>query len=269
VSRPSCRVARASIALLAAALVLGIGVQSAGAVPVAPFELWIVFHENHTITMAFDDGTPVGTPSGAGAAIAPGSYTLHFEDSVGVEGPDFDLRGPGVSLQEDLFFGESPSATHRVTFLPSSTYTWRNVEQPSTIFSFSTSSGTVTQPTIGGGSSGSSSGGSSKTETSKDIVGSQRVAYRGTLSAGVDSAGKLSLKYLGKPVGSLKSGSYKVSVVDETSKAAFFLQRRNSAATRVSTQPFVGRRSLTLTLKAGQWSFYSTPARRTFFIVHN
>ena len=106
-SRPSSRAAKAFGALLGTAAVLVLGSQTAGAAPVAPFELWVVFHENHTITVAFDDGTPVGTTSGGGAAIAPGSYTLHFEDSVGVEGPDFDLRGPGVSLQEDLFFGEA------------------------------------------------------------------------------------------------------------------------------------------------------------------
>jgi hypothetical protein len=250
-----------------AAFLLGVGVQSAGAV--TPFELWVVFHENHTITVAFDDGTPVGTLTGPGPAIAPGSYTLHFDDSVGVEGPDFDLRGPGVTLQEDLFFGESPSATHRVTFQPSSTYTWRNTEQPSTVFSFSTTSGTITQPTIGGSGSSSSSTSGTKTSTSKDLVGSQHVAFRGTLSGNVSTTGKLTLTYLGKAVGSLRSGSYKVSVLDETSNAAFYLQRRNSAAKRVSGAGYVGKRSVTLTLKAGQWSFYSTPGKKTYFIVHN
>jgi hypothetical protein len=89
------------------------------------------------------------------------------------------------------------------------------------------------------------------------------------LSANVGTTGKLTLTYLGKAVGSLKSGSYKVAVVDEASKAAFYLQRRNNAATRVSGASFVGKHSVTLTLKAGQWSFYSTPVRRTYFIVHN
>jgi hypothetical protein len=245
-----------------------LGVQSAGAA--TPFELWVTFHENHTITVAFDDGTPVGSLTGVGAAIPPGSYTLHFEDSVGVEGPNFDLRGPGVALQEDLFFGESPSATQRVTFQPSSTYTWRDTEQPNTIFSFSTTAGAVTAPTIGGGSSTTSTTTTKEsTSTSKDIVGSARVAYRGMLSANVGTTGKPTLTYLGKAVGSLKSGSYKVAVVDEASKAAFYLQRRNNAATRVSGASFVGKHSVTLTLKAGQWSFYSTPVRRTYFIVHN
>lgn len=262
-SRPSWRVFGALVALLGASLVLGTGARGAA----TPFELWVVFHENHTISVAFDDGTPVGSVSGVGSAIPPGSYTLHFEDSVGVEGPDFDLRGPGVSLQEDLFFGESPSATHRVTFAPSSTYTWRNVEQPSTIFSFGTSSGASTPAPTPTTSSTSTT--PTKTETSKDPVGSQHVVYRGTLTGNVGTTGKLTLKYLGKAVGSLKTGSYKVSVLDETAKAAFYLQRAGSAATKVSSKPFVGKRNVTLTLKAGQWLFYSTPGKKTYFIVHN
>jgi len=254
--------------LLGTAAVLVLGSQTAGAAPVAPFELWVVFHENHTITVAFDDGTPVGTTSGAGAAIAPGSYTLHFEDSVGVEGPDFDLRGPGVSLQEDLFFGEASSATHRVTLLPSSTYTWRNVEQPNTVFSFSTASGASSPAPVP--SAGSSSSSSTKTSTSKDIVGSKHIAFRGTLNGNVSTAGKLSLEYLGKTVGSLKAGSYKVTVLDETGKAAFYLQRLGAAApTKVSSAGFVGKHTVTLTLKAGQWSFFSSPGKKTYFLVHN
>jgi hypothetical protein len=268
VSRPSSRAAKATVAILAAALLLALGAQSAGAAPVAPFDLWVVFHENHTITVAFDDGTPVGSLTGAGAAIAPGSYTLHFEDSVGVEGPDFDLRGPGVSLQEDWFFGEAPSATHRVVFQPGSTYTWRNVEQPSAIFTFTTTTGAsnpAPSPTPGSGPSGST-----KTSTSKDVVGSQRVVFRGTLSGNVSTAGKLTLKYLGKAVGSLRTGSYKLSVLDETAKAAFYLQRLGAAEpTKVSSTGYVGKHSVTLTLKAGQWFFFSTPGKKSYFIVHN
>ena len=100
-------------------------------------------------------------------------------------------------------------------------------------------------------------------------VGSGRVAYRGVLSGNVSTTGKLTLKYLGKPVGSLKTGSYKVSVLDETSKAAFYLQRSKSPATKVSSSSFVGKHSVTLTLKAGQWFFYATPGKKTYFIVHN
>jgi hypothetical protein len=252
----------------ACALVAGLGARAAGAAPVAPFELWVVFHENHTITVAFDDGTPVGSPAGGGATIAPGSYTLHFEDSVGVEGPDFDLRGPGVSLQEDLFFGEAPSATHRVTFLPSSTYTWRNVEQPNTVFTFSTASGAPNPAPTPTPSTGTS--GSTKTSTSKDIVGSQHVAFRGTLSGNVATTGKPTLTFLGRAVGALKSGTYRVTVLDESGKAAFYLQRLGAAApTKVSTTRSVGRHTVTLTLRAGQWFFYSRPGKKTYFLVHS
>jgi hypothetical protein len=267
VSRPSWRVGRALGASLAAAAVAGIVLPAAGAVPLAPFELWVVFHENHTITVTFDDGTPVGSLGGAAAAIAPGSYTLHFEDSVGVEGPDFDLRGPGVQLREDLFFGEAPSATHRVTFLPSSTYTWRNAEQPNVVFTFSTHSGAA------GSSSGVASGGSSsagstgKTSTSKDVVGEDIVPFRGTLTGNVSTTGRLTLKYLGKAISSLKPGRYRVTVLDETSKSAFFVQRKGRAAIKVSSADFIGRESALIQFTVGEWFFYAKAASKSSFTV--
>jgi hypothetical protein len=267
VSRPSWRVGKALIALLASGLVFAIGAPGGGAVPQAPFELWVVFHENHTITVAFDDGTPVGTLGGTGTVIAPGSYTLHFDDAVGVEGPDFDLRGPGVSLQEDLFFGEAPSATHRVTFQPGSTYTWRNTEQPNTVFTFRTSaeSSGGSGGTVSGG--GSSSGGGGSTSTSKDPVGSKAVAFRGILSASVSTKGALTLRYLGKTVTTLKTGRYRVSFRDETSKAGFYLQRQGRAAVKISSKSFVGKGESLLELKAGKWFFYSPAGKKSSFTV--
>ena len=67
---------------------------------------------------------------------------------------------------------------------------------------------------------------------------------------------------------SLKSGRYKVSVLDETSKAAFFLQRLGRQAVKVSGAAFVGKHARSCsTLRAGQWFFYSTPGKKSYFIV--
>jgi hypothetical protein len=261
----SRRVSRAAsfVALSGAlvALVLGLGAQRARA---ADGELFVTFRENHTITVTLPDGTPVGAPGGGGAVIPAGPYTLHLEDSVGVEGPEFDLRGPGVMVVDDMFFGESPSATHRVTFQPSTTYTWRNNERPDVVFAFNTSS------TVSGGTSpgGSSSGtGSSTTSKSKDIVGSGIVAFRGTLSGDVSTTGKLTLVFKGKAVTNLKSGRYKLAVLDETSRAAFKLQKLGNQPVTLTGLAFVGRHTATLTLKPGQWMFYSSAGKKSFFVV--
>jgi hypothetical protein len=85
----------------------------------------------------------------------------------------------------------------------------------------------------------------------------------------VTTTGKLRLTFNGKAVSSLKSGRYRVSVLDETSKSGFVLQLRNKAPVTLSSKPHVGRRTVTLTLRAGQWMFYSTPGKKTFFVVVN
>src|SRR5262245_66243247 len=85
------------------------------------------------ITMTLANGAPVGTTSGAPTVIPPGLYNLFMDDSAGVEGPELDLRGPGVNFVDSMFYGENPSQTFTLTFEPSSMYTWRNNEQPNIV----------------------------------------------------------------------------------------------------------------------------------------
>ncbi|HZO98597.1 MAG TPA: hypothetical protein VFB42_14645 [Gaiellaceae bacterium] len=226
-------------------------------------DLYVTFQANHTIVFAQASGAPVGTTSGAPTVIPAGSYTIHFEDSVGVEGPAFHLQGPGVDLAEDLFFGEAPSATHRVNLLPSSTYTWRNDEQPGVVFTFVTSTASVGGPAPITPSSGGTTAGT----PSKDIVGSEIVPFRGALDAIVSKAGKLTLVRAGRAVSRLKSGRYTFSVDDESGRAGFTVQQLRRAPVAVTGVRFVGAHNLTLTLRPGQWYFYSPGGARHYFIV--
>ena len=68
---------------------------------------------------------------------------------------------------------------------------------------------------------------------------------------------------------SLKSGRYKISVLDETSKSAFNLQRANKKPLTLSGRGFVGRRTVTVTLQAGQWLFYPSAGTKSYFIVYS
>jgi hypothetical protein len=101
----------------------------------------------------------------------------------------------------------------------------------------------------------------------RDLVGSRALPVRGALAGSVTTAGKLRLAFKGKQVSSLKAGRYRLSVLDETSKSAFTLQRIKQEPLSVSTKAHVGRRTVTVTLTAGQWSFYSSPAKRSYFVV--
>jgi flagellar hook assembly protein FlgD len=235
-----------------------VGARAAG------LELFVTFQENHTITVTLADGTSV-----AGATLPAGSYTVHMENPYDVSGPEFDLRGPGVQIVTDMFFGETPSETYRAELQPSSTYTWRNNERPTALFTFRTSGSSST----GSSSSGSSPSSSSPTTTtkssssSKDVVGSAILPLRGQLAADVSTAGKLSLRLKGKTVATLKAGRYTIKVLDETARAAFVLQKLGKAPVTLSGRAYVGKRSATVTLRAGQWMFFSSAGKKSYFAV--
>ena len=69
-------------------------------------------------------------------------------------------------------------------------------------------------------------------------------------------------------MGTLKAGRYTISVLDETSNAAFVLQQLRKQPVTVSSKAHIGRSTKTVKLTPGQWMFYSSPGKKTFFIVH-
>jgi hypothetical protein len=229
--------------------------------------LYVTFRPGpQRITLTLANGTPVGTTSGAPTVIAPGLYNLFMDDSAAVEGPEFNLTGPGVDFTDSMFYGENPSETFTVTFEPSSTYTWRNNEQPGVVFTFSTSAG-------GGTTSGGAGGGgatSSTTRTGKastDVVGSAVVPFRGALDAIVYKTGKLSLTRSGKKVTFLKTGRYTFSVDDESSAHGFSVQVLKGKPQTITSKPYVGSHDVTIALKPGRWFFFTPAGSKTTFFV--
>jgi hypothetical protein len=200
--------------------------------------------------------------------IAPGLYNLYLDDSAGVEGPEFDLRGPGVEFVDSMFYGENPSETWTATFQPSSTYTWRNNEQPSVVFTFVTSAtGGFTASGGAGGGGGTTSTGGKTGSASKDIVGSDIVPFRGALDAIVYKTGKLSLTRNGKAVTSLKTGRYTFAVDDESKTAGFSIQPLKGEPRTVTTRAYVGSHDATIALKPGRWFYFSPSGKQTTFFV--
>jgi hypothetical protein len=226
--------------------------------------LYVTFHPSAPrITVTLAGGAAVGTTSGAPTVIPPGVYSLSFDDSSGATGPKFDLNGPGVTVSEDMFYGEIQSATLAASFQPSSTYTWRNEETPNVIFTFVTSAGigstsTVTTPTSSGSKPGT---------PAKSIVGSGVVPFRGKLAATVDAAGKIALTTKGKPVNSLKAGLYTFTVVDKSAARGFAIQKLKAGAITLTGLAYKGTHVATINLRAGQWTFFSPSGKKSFFIV--
>jgi hypothetical protein len=256
-----------SIAFVAA-LLLPLVVGTALGARADGLALYITFHPGpQRITVTLADGTPVGTTSGTPTAIPAGLYNLFLDDSAAVEGPQFDLKGPGVNLVDSMFYGENPSETFTATFEPGSTYTWRNDEQPGVVFTFVTSSG-AGSTTGGANGSGSTGTGPKVGKPSTDIVGSAVVPFRGALDAIVYKSGRLSLTRNGRPVKSLKTGRYTFSVDDESKTGGFSVQLLKGKPQTITGKAYVGNQDVTIRLKPGRW-FYFTPAGKqtTFFVT--
>ena len=229
--------------------------------------LYVTFHPGSPrITVTLASGASVGTTSGAPTVIPPGPYNLFLDDSAAVTGPQFDLKGPGVDFFNDMFYGEIPSATYAVTFEPSSTYTWRNDEQPAVGFTFATSAATGSTSSAPTATTPAATG-SNKGTPSSSIVGSGVVPFRGKLAATVDAAGKLALTTKGKPVNTLKAGLYTFTIVDKSTKSGFAIQKLKASALTLTGVAYKGTHVATINLKAGQWTFFSPGGKKSYFIV--
>ena len=82
---------------------------------------------------------------------------------------------------------------------------------------------------------------------------------RGALTASVNAAGQLSVTFEGKQVGSLRVGSYRITVTDRSATGGFALAKKGRPTRQVTGAAFVGKRSLLVTLTAGRWLVTSRP----------
>ena len=263
---------RASLAVLA----LLASAAAAASVARADYpSIYVTFLPTSTLRVVLADGTLLGTSSGAPTVIPPGSYNLLLDDSSLVSDVTFDLAGPNVKLITNMSYGEETAETWVETFLPNSTYTWRDDMKPATVLTFVTSStpaaGTAPQTGIAPGKSVSTTPiASSKNgkATSTDVVGSAVVPFRGTLLGAVTAGGTDTLTSGGKAVTTLKAGRYTVKVTDRSSRSGFSVQQSRKNATNVTGTGFLGTRSVMITLKPGQWFFYPTfVGKKTYFLV--
>lgn len=242
-------------ALFVAATVIA---QAAQARTSAYLVLNVNFSTNGTITLTQPDGTEVGTTGGSPTTISAGYYDIVELGPGGCTAmPHFTLKGPGVSIFDNLLEGEQSTVTVFEYLAPNSTYTWSNDASPTVIHTF------VTNSTIGGTPppnlpTGLSSG-DHTTASSSSLVGSNIVPFRGTLTGTVSTAGKVTLELKGKPVTSLEPGRYKINVTDKSKTSGLMLQRNSSGMLTVTGAAFVGKHSQMVHLTAGHWSLVSRP----------
>ena len=255
---------------LLAAIAIGAGLllaPGANGRPSASLTLYVSFFANGSIAVTLPDGTSLGTTSGAPPVIPAGYYTLVFSGPGGCTAlPYFHLTGPGTNVVSNMAEGAASRATNTANLLPSSTYVWSDDAFPGVLHTFTTSAvveGSPPSPST----SGTGSASTGKGVSYPDLVGSEIVSFRGTLTAAVTAAGRLSLAFHGKSLTSLKAGKYTIAASDRSASTGFSLQKRGHAAVSITSGAFMGKRTASVHLTAGTWLFTTGPGKSTYSVV--
>jgi hypothetical protein len=241
----------------AAAAAAALALLAGGVARADPPVLYVTWHADRSLSAMLADGTAVGSTTGAGAAIPAGTYKVQIDNSANVD-VAFDLAGPGVKLVDSLSNGEELAAAYTETFQPGSTYTFRDDNHPSAVWTFQTSAATV------GISTGQTTATTAPTgsQSSSDVAGSAIPPLRGALRAVVGARGAVRLTFLERPLPRLRAGRYRVTVTDDSPRRGLELQRLHLRPQRLTGAAFVGTRTLILELGPGRWFYFATPARR-------
>ncbi len=100
-------------------------------------------------------------------------------------------------------------------------------------------------------------------------MGSEIVPFRSALSAlsaTVASSDIATVTASGKPLASLKAGSYDFVVNDDSPHAGLVVQKASMKAAVLTGVAFEGKRSIRVNLTAGKWSFFARTGRETQFV---
>jgi hypothetical protein len=238
--------------------------------------LFVNYTMNCTFSVVDDSGKKV-------TSIAPGSYQVYVTTpqvfaNVDLSGiydmtacksfTQFQLTGPGVNQSTTLQDGDEDKDLLQVKLAPSASYTFVDNNHPSVARAVITPTATGTPtPSTGGGNTSSGTSTGSKGSTQSSLVGSAVVPFRGKLAATVDAAGKLALMTKGKPVATLKAGLYTFTVVDKSAKSGFDIQKLKASATVLTGVGYKGTHVASITLKVGQWTFFTPGGAKNYFIV--
>jgi hypothetical protein len=237
--------------ILAGAFAVAVLVFAPGA-SAANLSMIVTFSAAGNITVTLPDGTAVGASSGSPTVVPAGFYTMVLVGPGGCTNlPYFDLRGPGTNILDSMDQGEESQKTLNATFEPNSTYTWRDDQFPGVVYTFQTNSQVLgTAPTAPVASQHGQA-------SSSSIIASEtgHVPSRGVLTGLVTAAGKLTISYNGKSVGSLQHGVYTFKVTDQSSSHGFLLQKANHKAFAISGVTYMGHKTAKVNLTAGTWVF--------------
>jgi hypothetical protein len=256
---------------LALAFALALVLQPVTSAAVSPTMSGFVDEEDGALSLTFADGTDVGGSQLPGPVVPPGSYAISVNDVSQVG--NLDLAGPGVSFATGVEQRALVGAT--VVLLPCALYSYRNDQQLYTARWFQTSAtaggaGACPPPLAGQAAATTTTAPPAKTTPTSTVASGAsgpsslsalgtalpQIPFRGTIAALVARRGDVALSFHGAPVSALVSGRYRITDTDTGRRIGLWLSKAGAHPIRVSTDAFVGRRTITVRLTAGKWSFY-------------
>ena len=250
-------------------------VMVAGGAPATNSQLptiYVMYAMNCTFQIVNDQGQPI-------TSIAPGTYQVDVRtplafgtvplanmgvtDMTACKGfPQFQLTGPGVNLFTTMTAGCEADKTFPETFAPSATYVATDQNQPTVARGTFTTLASGTPQTAATPGTPWAGG----TQSSQDLVGSGAVL--GTMQGTLATNGALKLTLSGKTVSKVPMGRYTFAVVDKSPKGGFvIIGPKGTIPTDVTGSRFVGKKTKTLKLTPGRWTYYSSGMRDVHYIV--
>ena len=267
----SARISTLAATLLSLLLLAGGGATAARSASVTP-TIYFDYSMNCTFVIENDSGQTI-------SSIAPGNYIVdvrtpvafgtiprNYTDMTACRGmAQFQLTGPGVNFSTTLTAGCEADYVTTLTFQPGATYVAQDLNQPSVARASFTVLTSGTPGTVNA-TYGSAAGG--KGSTNDSIVGSGLTTTIGTLVGTLQSNGKPTLTKGGKPVTTLVHGRYAFTITDKSTKLGFgLLGPRNHSTDQLTKPAFVGRRTVTVNLVAGRWTYLgNVRVVRTFLV---
>ena len=263
------------VCLLASVVVLGLTaglvIVARGQAAVSP-NMTAFVHPDDSIGLKFADGSPVGGQTAVPIVIPPGTYSINVLDDATEH--NFHLLGAGVDQSTDIGGMSTPSWS--VTLQPGQSYTFLCDNHPDFMWGTFRTSGTATGgggtssdggTSSGGGGTSSGAGTSSGGTTSSGGGGlSTGIKTAGTLAATITSGGGVTFTFEGKTVTALRTGTYKIAVLDGSKKTGFAVQKPTHATVTITSASFVGKHTVNLKLTKGKWTFVTQSGKHVFAV---
>ena len=137
--------------------------------------------------------------------------------------PYFTLKGPGESIVDNMDGGELSTNQYNAYLQPNATYSWHSDVDTTVVYTFATNGTVVGAPPPAVGAKGLTSDNHGTAQSTNPLGSTSRLPGNAARRGEPVRQGLAHVQ--GKSVSSLKAGSYKIAVTDQSSSNGLMLQK--------------------------------------------